>query len=329
MKTQKLNVSYARFGFPLNLSFARIGNPQMKDFRQVLSQPRQYGTLSIRKHRDSSADSTLASLDSSQDTSNASYSHQSQNWEATSLSVQKPESQIKSASEAMLPISEGDDRLQEATEQRTQRDPLKRSMQAPRGPHFPGELGSILTSENSVPLVLASKVVGLHGPRRQPSFKHRFLNRVMSGLSNRTYSNLHSLEEPQTSTDISPETSVDSGTPRQSTSSSSIPDLEGGLEATLNAFPQPPKGLVVSPSTTTHNESEAEPSYRYRTLSIPFQAPALGIDLRLGVERDGCNPGESLSFTIETTAIYHSSLSDGSPLAESGALDVALVVDNS
>ncbi len=179
------------------------------------------------------------------------------------------------------------------------------------------------------------------GMRRQPSFRHRFISRMMSGLMSKSNSNAmarveekKSLISPfdQGSADLEPVEQLDIA--RRSVSSAASDTLSGNdLDNALAAFPSPPMS-IVTPSTTV---ASFETSKTYhpqsdRELSQPELPKALAIELDITPEKEflGSENETSMFVAVDVRAcltgggVEH--LKGRSP---DNGLDIAVIIDNS
>ena len=161
--------------------------------------------------------------------------------------------------------------------------------------------------------------------RRQPSLKHRLLNRMVSGFSSKLVG--HDISESndpsslrRSSRDIS----------RRSTESSisavgSLIDLDGALAS----FPTPPSSAVTSPKTQRSLKSTPSPVQTHSGLSIPQKLGILAVETKVVPCHDRGNLDYSNVAVIEINAKIHGDSPNIDLQSHGKALDVAVVIDNS
>ena len=167
------------------------------------------------------------------------------------------------------------------------------------------------------------------GLRRQPSLKHRLLNRMMSGLTARTQINGIDEEDEQTEHMMS-SVKANRNASRSSTASSDS-DTYGlnDLDAALAAFPTPPTSNIISPITDRSLESIELQTQTYRDLCKPRSDIALAAELRIIPYRDHHQSHRSTLVAIEISTTVNRGSLDYELQAQRNAVDVAVVIDNS
>ena len=178
--------------------------------------------------------------------------------------------------------------------------------------------------------VLLDKTNHVHVPRRQPSLKHRLLNRMMSGLSNHPHPKVEASCEASQIEANPPGFEMDtSASHRSSVGSSTIPDSASDLEFALSVFPTPPSSTVTSPVASRSRASSGVFPRDCYTFSTPYYSPTIGVDLRLISEDDHYIPGQDAFLAVEINAVPLYGNGKEHTWYESNALDVAVVIDNS
>ena len=177
--------------------------------------------------------------------------------------------------------------------------------------------------------VAAVQIDSAHGLYRQPSFKHRLLNRVMSGLTAITQMNGIDEDCGLTEHKLSP-TKAGCNTSRSSTTSSSSGTYYlKDLDVALAAFPTPPTSNVTSPATDRSLESIELQPQTYRDLCMPRPDVALAAELRIIPYRDHHKSDRSTLVAIEISTTINRGSLDDNPQVQRNAVDVAVVIDNS
>lgn len=175
-----------------------------------------------------------------------------------------------------------------------------------------------------------------HQLRRQPSFKHRLISRMMSGITSKTFLS-HSVaaggqQNEKSSQDPNPEaqSSIRADCARLSMSSSGT---YGGsdLDNTLAAFPSPPKSTFTSPTTDRSSESSRIHSQVFRNLCHPEDVCLLGAEINITPENDQLShvADQTILVAIEMKATLNASIGHHETLSQHNGLDIAVIIDNS
>lgn len=165
--------------------------------------------------------------------------------------------------------------------------------------------------------------------RRQPSFKHRLLNRMMSGLTTRTQ--INGIDELNESTVQKPSTArVSRDASCSSTASSDLNtyDLKD-LDRALAAFPTPPTSNVTSPTTNGSSETSELHPQTYKDLCVPRQDAALAAELRIIPCPSQLNADRGLLVAVEISTTSHHGLIDYELQPPQSAVNVVVIIDNS
>lgn len=165
--------------------------------------------------------------------------------------------------------------------------------------------------------------------RRQPSFKHRLLSRMMSGLTPRTQ--INNIDEEGEPTERELSTAKTSRDASRSSAASSERDTYGlnDLDSALAAFPTPPTSNVPSPATDRSLESiESPPPPTVRELCRPLRDVTLSAELRVIPYQDHLK-GDGTTLVAIEISTTNSCLSEYELLPQKAAIDAAIVIDNS
>ena len=179
--------------------------------------------------------------------------------------------------------------------------------------------------------------------RRQPSFKHRLISRMISGLTGKSHHHHSETIDEDRFTCTAPSfingrrvSSMDI-TRRSNSTSNTEPSCESHLGNLLATFPTPPKSYATSPTTT--EDSTTEDSFEtsrsqtqgHRRLSRPTKIIAPTAQLTVVPEFDHmsfetCN---SIFVSIDVTAAVTTRILENEEGRQSAGLDIVVIVDNS
>lgn len=171
--------------------------------------------------------------------------------------------------------------------------------------------------------------------RREPSFKHRLMNRMMNGLSHRPHIS-HSTAMDQGRSPLTQENT--SATQPQvldalhsSIRTSSSSERADTLNSALASFPTPPTSNEASPTDFDPFPNSYSGSRRYRELCKPEQTAIMGAELRLTAEHDESDSknAHSMLVSIDIEGTLNKSSSEQSLWSQHTGLDVAVIIDNS
>ena len=161
--------------------------------------------------------------------------------------------------------------------------------------------------------------------RRQPSLKHRLLNRMVSGFSSKPV--IHGVSDLENAA-LTRQSSHDHS--RQSSESSnsnarSLFDLDGALAV----FPTPPTSQVTTPKTERSFQSIPSPVQTQNGLSVPQKLGTLAAEIKVFP----CHDRERLDYSNAAVIKINAKISGDSPglglQSQMKALDVVVVIDNS
>lgn len=208
---------------------------------------------------------------------------------------------------------------QASSSSRNRSNPL--DQRAPR-PHFPLQENPSLETDRNI--------------RQVPSFKHRFLSRIMSSLINRPGSSHSTIEESgcrRHSAEVFPGSNAADHSSSSRRASSSTVDtctsLDTDFETSLSAFPEPPVSNLTSPiefSSFDHAQPDAR---AYRTLCAPADNAIVRPEITITPEIQTLNTdtSQSLYIAVQIGAVVEAMTN--APYNRHYGLDVAVVIDNS
>lgn len=169
--------------------------------------------------------------------------------------------------------------------------------------------------------------------RREPSFKNRFLSRVMNSLISRPGGSVtaeeggsrrHSAEVFSTSNAADTST----GRPSISTVDTST-SIDTDIETALSAFPEPPASNLTSPSElSTFNQAQADAQID-RILCAPANTAVVRPEVSIIPERETLSSHTSQSMYV---AVQIGAVTDAIgkiSYERTYGLDVAVIIDNS
>ncbi len=170
--------------------------------------------------------------------------------------------------------------------------------------------------------------------RRDPSFKHRFLSRVMNSLiskpsGSRTAEEGGSRRHSAEVFSVSDATRSSRGRPSISTVDT-YTSTTGDLETALSAFPEPPSSNLTSPteSSTFAQAYDAE-ARNGRTLCAPAKTAIVRPEVLITPEKETLDSDSSQSMDVAVQIGAVSEVMAKVPCERACGLDVAVIIDNS
>ncbi len=171
--------------------------------------------------------------------------------------------------------------------------------------------------------------------RREPSFKHRLITRMMHGLSHRSHISHARTQDPGRSPPIlenslgsHPQVLEAMDSSRPTSSSSGRTDT---LDSALASFPTPPTSNEASPTAFGSFSGSHSEARRDRELCKPEETAIMGAELRLTAEYDELSQNNDCSMlvAIDIEGTMNKTTSGQSLWSQHTGLDVAVVIDNS
>lgn len=169
---------------------------------------------------------------------------------------------------------------------------------------------------------------------RDPSFKHRLITRMMSGLSHRSHISNATSYEPgrshlvENNIGSQPQVPETMDSSRRTSSSSGRTDI---LDSALASFPTPPTSNEASPTAAGSFSRSHLGSLPNRALCTAEETAIVGAQLRLTAEYDelSSDNGHSMLVAIDIEGAMNKTSSGQSLWSQHTGLDVAVVIDNS
>lgn len=172
--------------------------------------------------------------------------------------------------------------------------------------------------------------------RRESSFKHRFLSRVMNSLTSRPSGN-HPVAQENSSRRCSTEASARDGaadwsdTARRISISTVDTDssIDTDLQTALDAFPEPPISNLTSPTDLTSFEHAQHDARAYRILRTPSDIAVVRPEVTITPEAEAltANANQTMHIAVQIGAVTEAMTKI--PYDRAYGLDVAVVIDNS
>lgn len=165
--------------------------------------------------------------------------------------------------------------------------------------------------------------------RRQTSFRHRLLTRVISGLTTRSQSKSIDEEDEAAGRRLSTaRTSRDAS--RSSSASSGLNPYDlNDLDRVLAAFPTPPTSSMTTPATERSLDSVDLQLPTYRELSLSSHDVVVAAELRIVPYQAHSNADQSTLVAVEISATWNQGLHIYEPQSAQSAVNSIVVIDNS
>lgn len=162
--------------------------------------------------------------------------------------------------------------------------------------------------------------------RREPSFKHRILSRVMSSLISKPGSRQLSTEVfPRSNAVIQPTTNTRASISTVHTGTS----IDSDFETALSAFPEPPVSNLKSPTMSSSLDHAQPNAETYRTLCAPAEIAVVRPQVTIIPEMVTLNSNTSQSMHVAVQIGAVTEATTKVPCERNYGLDVAVVIDNS
>ena len=186
----------------------------------------------------------------------------------------------------------------------------------------------------------ATKIERDRALRRQPSFRNRFMTRVMSGFTHRAHDGRATSNERRRSTQmVSQGTQAPVHRPRhqqlghaQRDISSRTDTCSGSdLDSALSAFPTPPTSNNTSPTTTSARQYSIPAPPPFRILRKPEASATMGPQLTVTPEYEEMNAknGETMLVAVDIQGALNATTSGQNLWNTEVGLDVVVIIDNS
>jgi len=181
----------------------------------------------------------------------------------------------------------------------------------------------------------AMEDVGAPVLRREPSFKHRLIARMMGGLSHKSHightTAIDTGRSPLNLEGLSgahPQILDDMDSSGRTSSSSEETDT---LNSALASFPTPPTSNEASPTAFGSFPNSRSEIWRYREICKPEETTIMGAELRLTAEYDelSSDDGHSMLVAIDIEGTMKKATSGQGLWSQHTGLDVAVLIDNS
>lgn len=200
--------------------------------------------------------------------------------------------------------------------------------------------GAVTTNAESHNPTEATKIDRDRAPRRQASFRNRFMTRVMSGLTHRAHNGRATSNERRRSMQLLPQrTQAPVHRPRHQPLGHAHRDISSrtdtcsgsDLDGALSAFPTPPTSNDTSPTTISARQSSIPTPPPFRILRKPETSAIMGPQLEVTPEYEEMNAknGETMLVAIDIQGALNATTSGQNLWNTEVGLDVVVIIDNS